>query len=288
MVQTIKWFFGKPVVNRARRLARAFLDQTLHVAAVQRQLLLDQIARNADSQFGRDHHFREIRTPDDFRRQVPASGYDRHEPYIDRVRQGDIQALFGAGTRVLMFAMTSGTTSRPKTIPVTQRALQDYREGWTIWGIQAFDAHPEILRWGLRPILQIASDWRESFTSAGIPCGAITGLTASMQSRLVRSVYCVPLCGSRIKDIESKYYLALRCSIALDLGTIIAANPAPVLAMVRLADREKETLIRDLHDGSLASKWQIPHEVRRALRFRASIRRKAEARRLEQIVARTG
>ncbi|MGZ3334192.1 MAG: GH3 family domain-containing protein, partial [Isosphaeraceae bacterium] len=102
MLQTIKWFFGQPVVNRARRLARAFLDQTLHVPAVQRQLLLDQIARNADSQFGRDHHFREIRTPDDFRRQVPVCDYDRHEPYIDRVRQGDIQALFGAGTRVLM------------------------------------------------------------------------------------------------------------------------------------------------------------------------------------------
>ena len=189
MLQTIKWVLGGPVVNRAHRLARAFLDQTLHAPAVQRQLLLDQIARNADSQFGRDHHFHEIRTPDDFRRQVPVSGYDRHEPYIDRVRQGDIQALFGAGTRVLMFAMTSGTTSRPKTIPVTNRALQDYREGWTIWGIQAFDAHPEILRWGLRPILQIASDWRESFTAAGIPCGAITGLTASMQNPLVRSVY---------------------------------------------------------------------------------------------------
>ena len=146
MLQTIKWFFGQPVVNRARRLAQAFLGQTRHAGDVQRRLLLNQIARNADSQFGRDHHFREIRTPEDFRRQVPVGGYDRHEPYIDRVRQGDTQALFGPGTRVLMFAMTSGTTSRPKTIPVTRRSLQDYRDGWTIWGIQAFDAHPEIFR----------------------------------------------------------------------------------------------------------------------------------------------
>ena len=76
-------------------------------------------------------------------------------------------ALFGPGTEVLMFAMTSGTTNRPKTIPVTPEALSDYREGWTIWGILAFDAHPEMLRDGLRPILQIASDWRESFTPGG-------------------------------------------------------------------------------------------------------------------------
>ena len=75
-----------------------------------------------------------------------------------------------------------------------------------------------MLRKGLRPILQIASDWRESFTPAGIPCGAITGLTASMQSPLVRSVYCMPACGSRIKDIESKYYVALRFSVHLEPG----------------------------------------------------------------------
>ncbi len=118
---------------------------------VQRELLLRRIARHADSQFGRDHHFSEIRSPEDFRRRVPVGGYDRHEPYIESVRNGDIGALFGPGTEVLMFAMTSGTTSRPKTIPVTPEALRDYREGWTIWGIQAFDAHPEMLREGLRP-----------------------------------------------------------------------------------------------------------------------------------------
>ncbi len=288
MLDTLKWFVGQPVVHRARRLARAFLDQTRHTPDVQRQLLLEQLARHAESQFGRDHHFREIRTADEFRRRVPVGNYDRHEPYIDRVRQGDTRALFGAGTRVLMFAMTSGTTSRPKTIPVTARSLNDYREGWTIWGIRAFDDHPEILRWGLRPILQFASDWRESFTTAGIPCGSITGLTASMQNPLVRSVYCMPFSGSRIKDIESKYYVGLRCSIHRNLGTIIAANPSTILAMVRLGDRERETLIRDLHDGTLAAKWPIPPEVRRALRFGIGIRRKRAARRLEEIVTRTG
>ena len=279
---------GLPVVARARRLARSFLDQTRHTEDVQRRLLLAQVrAMPRASSAASIISARSARSAD-FQRRVPVGGYDRHEPYINRVREGDIQALFGPKTRVLMFALTSGTTSRPKTIPVTRRSLSDYREGWTIWGIQAFDAHPEILRRGLKPILQIASDWRESVTSAGIPCGAITGLTASMQNPLVRSVYCMPACGSRIKDIESKYYLALRCSIPLDLGTIIAANPATVLAMVRLADREKETLIRDLYDGSLASKWQISPEVRRALPITIRLRRRRAARRLEEIVERTG
>ncbi len=240
MLARIRSLVGLPLALRARRLARAFFDQTARADEVQRTLLLGRIARHADSQFGRDHHFSAIRTPDDFRRQVPIRGYDGHEPYIDRVRNGDTRALFGPGTDILMFAMTSGTTNRPKTIPVTREALEDYREGWMIWGILAFDRHFEQLRYGVKPILQIASDWRESFTSSNIPCGAITGLTAQMQNPLVRTTYCMPLAGSRVKDIEAKYYLALRFSIHRELGATIAANPSTLLAIaLRLGDLGK-------------------------------------------------
>ncbi len=289
MINTsIMRLLGAPVEIRARRLARAFLDQTHRAAEVQRDLLLRRIARHADSQFGRDHHFGEIRTPADFRRRVPIGSYDRMEPYIDRVRHGDLGALFGPGTEVLMFAMTSGTTNRPKTIPVTRESLRDYREGWTTWGIMAFDAHPAILRYGLRPILQLASDWRESVTPAGIPCGAITGLTAHIQNLLVRTTYCMPAVASRIKDIESKYYVALRFSVYRNLGTIIAANPSTILSMARLGDREKALLIRDLFDGTIDARWDISPEIRRALRLRTRIRHRRAARRLERIVERTG
>jgi len=288
MLSFIKRLVGRPIANRARRLALEFHDQTKRARAHQRELLLSRIARNADSAFGRDHHFGEVRTPEDFRKRVPIGDYGRHEPYIDRVRNGDVSALFGPGTEVLMFAMTSGTTNRPKTIPVTREALENYRHGWLIWGIQAFDAHPDMIENGMRPILQIASDWRESHTSAGIPCGAITGLTASMQSPLIRTTYCMPPSGSRIKDVEAKYYVALRYSIFKNLGTIIAANPSTILNMVRLGDRERETLIRDLHDGSLDPKWAISADVRKELRFRTKIRRKHAAKRLEALVEETG
>jgi GH3 auxin-responsive promoter len=278
---------GAPIRARARRLARAFLRQTHHAADLQRELLMRRVARHADSQFGRDHFFHEIRSPADFRRRVPIGTYDRHEPYIDRVRRGELNALFGRGTEVLMFAMTSGTTSRPKTVPVTRESLKDYREGWLVWGIMAFDAHPAMLRSGLRPILQVASDWRESFTAGRIPCGAITGLTAHMQNPFVRGAYCMPVAASRIKDIRSKYYVALRFSVYRDLGTIIAANPSTILAMARLGDQVKDVLIRDVADGSIDARWEIPADVRQALHSRTRIRRRRAARALESVVDRT-
>jgi hypothetical protein len=288
MIQFIRKYVGLPIARRSRELATEFLRQTKDAGAVQRARLLQLVARNADSQFGRDHHFSEIRSPADFRRFVPVRGYDGHEPYIAKVRQGDTSALFGPATVVRMFAMTSGTTAQPKTIPVTQESLQNYRAGWTIWGILAFDAHPEIIKDGLRPILQLVSNWRESTTPGGIPCGAITGLTAHVQNPLVRQTYCMPPITMLIKDIEAKYYTALRLSIHRNLGATMLANPSTLLAIARLGDREKQTLIRDLADGTLDSKWNLPPQVRSALRVRTAWPRRKAARRLEQVVARTG
>ncbi len=280
---------GAPVEIRARRLARTFLDQTRKAGEVQHELLLRRIAQHADSQFGRDHHFGEIRTAADFRRRVPIATYDHLEPYIDRVRHGELNALFGPGTEVLMFAMTSGTTNRPKTIPVTRESLRDYREGWTIWGIMAFDAHFAILRYGLRPILQFASDWRETVTPGGIPCGAITGLTAHMQNPLVRTTYCMPAVASRIKDIESKYYLALRFSVYRDLGTVIAANPSTILAMARLGDREKAWLDpRPVRRHDRRPMGHLPRRSGGRCGSGPASATERAARKLERIVERTG
>ncbi len=288
MLDLILKYAGLPVLARSRKLAENLLRQTDRAGEVQRQRLMSQIARHAESQFGRDHHFHEIRSAADYRRRVPIRGYDGHEPYIDRVRQGDVGALFGKGTDVLMFAMTSGTTAKPKTIPVTRQSLKDYKEGWTLWGIRAFDDHAEILERGLQPILQLASDWRESYTPGGIPCGAITGLTAQMQNPLVRVTYCMPPYAAQIKSIEAKYYVALRLSIPRKLGMIMAANPSTILAIARLGDREKETLIRDLASGTVDRKWDLPPQVRQQLEGRVRRRRPEDARRLEEIVERTG
>jgi hypothetical protein len=288
MIETSLRLLGVPIRLKARALAQAFFDQTARADEAQRDRLLEIVARHADSAFGRDHHFHEIKTPADFRKRVPVRGYEGHEPYIDRVRNGEVGALFGPGTEVLMFALTSGTTARPKTIPVTRDTVRDYREGWTIWGIRMFDAFPETYLRGQLPILQVAGDWRESTTAAGIPCGAITGLTARMQNPLVRTTYTMHPAASRIKDVEAKYYVALRLGIYRPVGTIIAANPSTILGIARLGDREKETLIRDLADGTLDPRWPISGEIRKALAFRVGRKRKATAKRLEGIVERTG
>jgi len=275
---------GKLAARRVRRKLNAFEVATQNPREVQETLLRTVLARQAETGFGRDHRFRDIQTIADFRRQLPVAPYEYFEPYIMRVTRGDFRALTSEPT-VHMFAMTSGTTASRKFVPVTPQYLADYRRGWNIWGLKAFRDHKEVR---FRPIVQLSGDWQEFRTEAGIPCGAVTGLTATMQLRIIRWLYCVPACVGKLKDPAAKYYLALRLSLPRKVGMIIAANPSTLLAMARAGDQEKEKLIRDLHDGTLDRHFDIPDEIRAALNRRIRKRHPDRARDLEEIVRRTG
>jgi hypothetical protein len=271
------------IARSVRRRLYAFEAATHDPRRVQEELLLDILAHQAGTAFGRDHHFAKARTVADFRRNVPVAPYEYVEPYVTRVRKGETSALL-ADPRIHMFALTSGTTATRKYIPVTDRYLADYRRGWNLWGLKVFEDHAEVR---LKPIVQMSGDWDEFRSESGVPCGAVTGLTALMQKRIVRRVYCVPAEVARVKDAAAKYYLVLRLSVPRAVGMIIAANPSTLINLALAGDREKESLIRDLYDGTLSSRFAIPDEIREAVRYR--IRKDPDrARELEGIVARTG
>jgi hypothetical protein len=282
--KTLRILATKLIAPPIRRQLRRFEEATCNPQAQQEALLRRILTHHRDTDFGHDHRFNAIRDVADFRRQLPVAGYDYFEPYLARVRKGDFRALL-ADKQILMFALTSGTTAARKYIPVTPQYLADYRRGWHLWGLKAFTDHKEIR---FRPIVQLSGDWDEFRTEAGIPCGAVTGLTATMQKRIVQFIYCVPACVAKVKDVTSKYYLALRLSLPRRVGMVLAANPSTLINLARLGDQEKEALIRDIHDGTLNPKCILPDEVRLALRRRLGKRHRERARELEGIVQRTG
>ena len=69
---------------------------------------------------------------------------------------------------------------------------------------------------------------------------------------------------------------------------ILAANPSTLVNMARAGDQEKESLIRDFHDGTLNPRLEIPGEVRADLESRLRRRHPERAGELEAVVERTG
>ncbi len=97
---------------------------------VQNEWLKKLIANGTDTEWGQKYGYKNIETPEDFKRQVPINTYDSLKPYIDRLRQGEQKILWNADVK--WFAKSSGTTSdRSKFIPVTQESLEEchYKAG---------------------------------------------------------------------------------------------------------------------------------------------------------------
>jgi len=268
----------------ARHVLRGFLRATRRATRTQTRVLMGKLRRNAESDFGREHKFGTIRTYADFAERVPILRYDDLAPYVERVRNGDLSALFGPKQRVLMFAMSSGTTDRPKYVPVTEAFLREYRRGWNVFGVKALVDHPKAF---LKPIVQVTSRMDEETAPSGVPCGAITGLMAAMQKRIVRKYYASLPCVARIEDAATRYYTVMRLAAAVDVGFMITANPATQLKLARTGDACKEQIIRDVHDGTLDSRLEVPEDVRAALAPRLKARPK-RAKALEEIVRQTG
>ncbi|HEX3147478.1 MAG TPA: GH3 auxin-responsive promoter family protein, partial [Gemmataceae bacterium] len=227
----------------------------------QEELLRRTLAFHADTAFGRDHGFASIKTVAEYRRQVAIGPYERLEPYIRRVMAGETNALL-ADPRVLMFALTSGTTAARKHIPITEQYLDDYRRGWNLWGLRAIKKHKQVF---LKPILQLCGDADEYRTEADTPCGNLSGFTAQVQKRLMRWMYVVPPCTGKLKDARARSYVAVRFGLQKKLGMLMSANPSTLVNLARFIDREKENLIRDIRDGTLNADLEVPAEIRTLL-----------------------
>jgi hypothetical protein len=272
---------------RARRLVWAPLRVTAHWRAalwhravarspeVQARLLARILENLAETDFARQYGLARLRTLTDLRRALPIAGYDRVAPFIERLKNGDTQALLPRGTRIHMFAMTSGTTGQPKFIPITDTAMHNYRDGWQIWGVHALDDHFEAF--GSR-LLQIASRMDEHITPSGVPAGAMSGLTAHSQPRLIQRLYVMPPEASAAGDTATKYYLACRLGLQVRRVMPMTANPSTLVGLARAMDQRKEELLRDLADGTLSANLSLDDATRRRLssRLRAMPKRVRE------------
>ncbi|NBU80370.1 MAG: hypothetical protein EBS55_01820 [Flavobacteriaceae bacterium] len=87
----------------------------------QQKVLKNLIASSDFTKFGKDHNFSEIKSFEDFAKQVPIRDYEALRPYVDLVLKGEEDILWKG--KPIYFAKTSGTTSGAKYIPLTKESM---------------------------------------------------------------------------------------------------------------------------------------------------------------------
>lgn len=90
--------------------------------AAQEKVFHSLISRAKDTAFGKDHHFSEIHSYQDFIKNVPIRDYEEGKVYIERVVAGEKDVLWPG--KPAYFAKTSGTTSGVKYIPITKESIK--------------------------------------------------------------------------------------------------------------------------------------------------------------------
>lgn len=93
----------------------------------QEKLLLSMIKTAEKTLFGRTYQFEDIKTIEDFQKQVPIKDYEGLKPYIEKMKRGQRNILWTETPAY--FAKTSGTTSGAKYIPISKEGMPFHIQG---------------------------------------------------------------------------------------------------------------------------------------------------------------
>jgi hypothetical protein len=280
--KAIAYFAAKSAGKELNR----FLNATSHLKDVQKSLLRRQMSIIAGSDFAHDFNLDSVDNYDEFRKRLPVLSYETYQPYIEKLKHGRFNSLFNDSEKLLMFALTSGTTSEPKYIPVTERFVADYHRGWNIFGLKGLLDHPNAF---MKKIIQITSSAKEIQTPCGLWAGAITGLLAQAQKWIVRKYYITPISIAEIKDPVAKMYTIARLAVMENVGFMNTANPSTTLRLGQTIEKYGEDLIRDIRDGDLRPPGEIPSTVLNNLRNEGRLKANSKvSARLSRILKKEG
>lgn len=220
---------------------------------------------NANTVYGREHHFSKIlwaRNADQlfrlFEHAVEASDYEAFRPYVERHKQGEPDVLIPG--KPIMYATTSGTTSKPKFIPISARYMRTVYSRMSkmwIWTVVTHRPH-----WQDGKLFQSVSKVIEGYAPDGTVTGSVSGLTQKKIPGFIRKKYTIPACVNDIPDYTARYYTMMRLGVGQDITFIVTANPSTMLEFAKAAVDHFDEIIEDVENGTLSEKYDIPEEVR--------------------------
>ena len=90
----------------------------------QKKIMLELLSKAENTIFGKEHFFSNIKTYDDFKKNIPIRDYEGFSDYIESIKSGEENILWPGVPKYL--CKTSGTTSGSKYIPLTNESIKNH------------------------------------------------------------------------------------------------------------------------------------------------------------------
>lgn len=263
----INFAIGTVGVIERFKLRRAARD----VEKTQAKTLRSILEYAKDTEYGKEHDFAGIlksKTPAElfkaYGEKVPVNDYEDLRPLINRHMHGEAGILFPGKPK--MYATTSGTTSEPKWVPITEKYFSDvYGRMNKMWLSSLIRANRHSFAGG---VVSIVGKAIEGYAPDGTVYGSVSGVSFTNCPDFVKVAYSSPAEVFEIKDYKARYYTIMRFGIEMNSTVLITANPSTIVEMQNNVNEFFDDYVKDIENGTLKEDLDIPKHVREALRSR--------------------
>ncbi len=228
---------------------------------IQDKVLSEILNANRTTEFGKEHEFSTIGSYREYARKVPIQDYETLRPLIDRqMATGSLVLTTG---KPVMYAVTSGTTGRPKYIPVYSRTLKQYRQEQSLYALLQYRSSA---RGMTGRTLAMASPAVEGYCSEGTPFGSASGLVYQSMPSAFQKKYVIPPEIFSIKNYDLKYKVILCLALAeRNITCLVSANPSSLLRLMEIFRKNSTELIDAVAKGQLKLPPQMPPDTSNAI-----------------------
>ncbi|XP_056012730.1 GH3 domain-containing protein-like isoform X2 [Ostrea edulis] len=242
--------------------ARRKMDKSCKdVVATQNKLLLDRLKENLETQYGKEYRFSEIKSREDYVKQLPLTYISHYEPYIQQMMIGEEKIL--TARQPVIFAVTSGTSGKSSILPMTGRQrflffiqgisvayhslLKDFAESNNLLKTLKFFYTPR---------------WRKS--ESGILVGPNS--SSPSNSKHLLNIYTTPKAGFEILSEPQALYIHLLFGLRdKSLGMLEANFSSIVLSSFDALYQNWSDIADDIERGEVNLKLNINESVRKEL-----------------------
>ncbi|MBR1436274.1 MAG: GH3 auxin-responsive promoter family protein [Bacteroidales bacterium] len=260
---------------------------TKNPAASSEKTLRSILEYAKDTVYGKEHDFAYILSASSdkelyrrYQEKVPTNDYEALRPYVERHKHGETDILFPG--KPVLYATTSGTTSEPKWIPITEKYLKTiYGKMTKCWLFNFIKCKPKVFS---GKILSIVGKVIEGYAPDGTVFGSVSGVTQRDCPGFVKALYSNPQCVYSIADYHARYYVLMRMAIEQDITLIVTANPSTIVELQNNVNVFYDEYVKDIENGTLSDRINIDPEIRKEIEacLKPNPKRAAELRALKE------
>eukprot|EP01095_Lingulamoeba_sp_RSL-Kostka_P008749 TRINITY_DN2967_c0_g1_i1.p1 TRINITY_DN2967_c0_g1~~TRINITY_DN2967_c0_g1_i1.p1 ORF type:complete len:627 (+),score=146.69 TRINITY_DN2967_c0_g1_i1:169-2049(+) len=273
---TIKTGLNHMIVNIVMMILsyfafKKFKKQTLFIKNSQDILLKRFLLNSKDTEYGKKYNFKDIKTREEYQKQVPLSTYTNYKDYIQILHDSnpkDKNLLTSYPLKKL--ALTSGTSGSSKMLPFSSEQTKTFFLKGIAVLYKTILSHKGMTNLQKSCKIMFLPKFRKS------PSGVRIGPASSgpEDSKKLLQLYSTPPEGYFIPTEKEGLYV--HCLFALldeNLGMIEANFVSLIYYMFVKIEKSWEDFANDIENGEVSLSIDIPADIREKLKFKPNKKR---------------